>query len=536
MKGKLKRAAALLIVCVLVFGLGVGVFADSNGPLDLTNDCGLTVSSSWKDDGYPAPDKLVVDIYRVATAEAVADEDNYVLIPYPENGPFKDVDFTDDRDEWRYLTQELAKIVLLGDHYVSPYIENAEFEKEYDVPAGLYLIIPHQGDTSNPEDYVRTEVDDNGNMSIITTATANNGANDFYFSPMLMHFPLKLAENNWEYDRTVYFKAGYHTHKPDIDIIKVSEGTNTPLPGAKFKLYCAIPPVPENELTGNEEKFDIYVQGMGNVTMYFWPSSGITADEYGQYITGRNGKIIIERPDVPPYTLFALKEVEAPEGYAVKNELTYFYLGNNGDESLGVIDMKDWEAEWNDTVLNWRNSDYGKVFEINVPDNLGYVYVRAKVISNCSILSLSGNGSWEPGDGGYYYLHGVVFGPNETIAMRVDYAGDEEEESDFINMIVSFEVASAIDEDGKFTESPDWENIAQKIPIEDPVQYKYAAKAAIKNSDGNYSVTVENTPNEILVDLPGIGGVGTTVFYTAGGMMIVSALALMTVKKRSRSG
>ena len=49
------------------------------------------------------------------------------------------------------------------------------------------------------------------------------------------------------------------------------------------------------------------------------------------------------------------------------------------------------------------------------------------------------------------------------------------------------------------------------------------------NSDEYFEFNIANNKG---VTLPGTGGVGTTIFYIIGGLMISGALVLLIVKKR----
>ena len=53
-------------------------------------------------------------------------------------------------------------------------------------------------------------------------------------------------------------------------------------------------------------------------------------------------------------------------------------------------------------------------------------------------------------------------------------------------------------------------------------------------SDGTFKITVENKSGTVL---PSTGGIGTTIFYVVGSIMVVAAGVLLITKKRmSREG
>lgn len=40
--------------------------------------------------------------------------------------------------------------------------------------------------------------------------------------------------------------------------------------------------------------------------------------------------------------------------------------------------------------------------------------------------------------------------------------------------------------------------------------------------------------NTKVYDLPGTGGIGTTIFYIAGGVLVAAAVVLIVVKRRAK--
>ena len=46
------------------------------------------------------------------------------------------------------------------------------------------------------------------------------------------------------------------------------------------------------------------------------------------------------------------------------------------------------------------------------------------------------------------------------------------------------------------------------------------------------SVTILSVENSSGIELPSTGGIGTTIFYTLGGLLAVGAVVLLVTKKR----
>lgn len=68
------------------------------------------------------------------------------------------------------------------------------------------------------------------------------------------------------------------------------------------------------------------------------------------------------------------------------------------------------------------------------------------------------------------------------------------------------------------------------IETDAPDGYIVAANESITIADANATATVYNTPGK---PLPETGGIGTTVFYAAGGILVLGALVVLLMKKRT---
>ncbi len=60
-----------------------------------------------------------------------------------------------------------------------------------------------------------------------------------------------------------------------------------------------------------------------------------------------------------------------------------------------------------------------------------------------------------------------------------------------------------------------------------------AAKIAVADEVGDATVLLDIT-NTKVYDLPGTGGMGTTLIYVIGGMLLAGAAVLIVVKRRAK--
>lgn len=523
MKGKLKRAAALLIVCVLVFGLGVGAWAESEESLDLSKACTIRVIFDPDGDKQPPPDNMVVDIYRIAEANPAdsGSNESFILVPIEPYGTI----FNSEANDWELLAQELAELTINGN--IEKINSGDDIKPDVDIPvgtAGLFLIIVHDADVEPYGDngYVRWIKNDKGEDTLVTTVTNKEGDGVHLFAPLLVTVPEYNSADEygkavWLYDVSRSLKSKTdEPETPTINVRKVdSNNPNLSLPGAKFELYSAQP------VNDNGKTINVYVEGVGEVTLYFQPSEDI---EYGYYTTDDNGNIQIKGFDMPPYTLFALKEIEAPDGY-VLSEDPYYYFLTGGDENLSVsiIGLNKSNEAVDEGLIVTGGYGSADVIVKHISGDKPF-YVRVKIFSDgeCNFAYAG----WSESNDGYWYYDELLSDNMETGMLNVN-AEYSEETSYTPNVLVICEITyhTMLEDDEP---KADW---SKAIPL--TVADAYSGSATVLT--GDYSITIGNSPKEILVDLPGIGGMGTTVFYIAGAMMIGSAIGLMTIKKRKQN-
>ena len=62
---------------------------------------------------------------------------------------------------------------------------------------------------------------------------------------------------------------------------------------------------------------------------------------------------------------------------------------------------------------------------------------------------------------------------------------------------------------------------------------KYSPQTVAINNSGVFSITVENNAG---TELPSTGGMGTTIFYVLGSVLVLAAVVLLVTKKRMNRG
>ena len=512
-----KSATVLLILCVLLFTMCTGAWA----ALDLQHRCTITVKFDPQKDHIPAD--AVVDFYQIASAELVDGYDAYTL---NYNNYYTGLDFDlNDESKWFSLAQAAAKITF--ESGVTAFKSDQNIEAQIEVNAGLYLLIIHGAGVPVSE-YYYEQTDEDGITTITTKVVDTNSY--YYFFPMLIAVPQLGAE--WVYDVDISVKPDDHknTDVPDVTIEKVDEETGAVLPDAKFKLYGAVEPA---DPTTNTDTIKVYVEGMGEVVLYFQPASNAYADEHGYYVTDENGKANIPSPkptEVPPYTLYALKEVEAPEGYELLEDPIFFYF--EGGEVDGVyFDSRGVSDNNFEGGLIWKGNgvhEYPyKIFVFkNSSDEDVFVRIKAHIycvspVDDESEPDVDEFVNFFSYDDGWDRYTGDIFEFNR-------YLQPGEETSDFrvqlppgYNIILEYETAPVIYDDSR-PPSADWGNPNEPYPVD----YKYQAKVL---QDG--TITVEDPPAPVAA-LPEVGGTGTAVFDIVGGMMTAIGLILLAFKKR----
>ena len=77
------------------------------------------------------------------------------------------------------------------------------------------------------------------------------------------------------------------------------------------------------------------------------------------------------------------------------------------------------------------------------------------------------------------------------------------------------------------TKAPDGYNL-----LAEPIEIKIEDKAGADAADPIVEIPVQHVENSSGVELPSTGGIGTTIFYTLGGLLAVGAAVFLVTKKR----
>ena len=524
MKKNWKIVTTLLLLFALVLGMGQGVALPAKA-VSLGEPCYITVVDDELDEAVKST--MVVDIYFIAGAVEVTGYDGYALDPLPQ---YAGIDL--ESGNGQSIAQALMQRVL----------ENWEVPTEaglrlgtqsQELNPGLYLVLVRGEEATEPYDYVGQE-----NGKLFTCVHADTTV--YRFSPILISLPTREQnEGNtadpgpWKYAETVSLKHESDATEGSKDVTLEKVDADVPdrfLPGAAFQLYAASPAT-----AGDTMK--VYVEGMGEVTLYAQPGTDEAEGKY--YITGEDGKVTLQVTD-KPYTLCALVEVRAPEGYEPLSEPYYFLTGGKDDPCVRTIGVSTTEPTLNGEAI--ITGGYGEVkVQIKHPGGEEPPYsVRIKIFSDAAVTVYSAG--WEERADGYWYWNdrpligdeglapfvieakyadGRPGKPNIFVTCEKAYLKDPEEEPENSNTrrppIIEFE-------------EPDWNNA---VPMTSTAAYTTTATVLTASEN---SVTVPNTATENPgIELPETGGMGVTLCYIAGGTLMLGALIVGSAKKRIRA-
>lgn len=254
------RPAALLLAAVLIAVtvpfFGKSVFAADPGPVDIYQDCSLTVDST----GIAAQDEgnVVVDLYRVAYLTPDNQYDTYHWEPTSLLQDDITLPEYTDREGWKAITEELVDKILgeapegltqwnpsdvdcLANSFIeysgqsdgqpdmnSYKITGVGLREAKEIPSGFYVIIAHG---SNVDKYVCTHefTDSDPDYMTKTVTLATSDKYTYQFAAEMVAVPTKLIEDGeantantvaWQYDPTVVLKPEIRGRGGTLEIIK----------------------------------------------------------------------------------------------------------------------------------------------------------------------------------------------------------------------------------------------------------------------------------------------------------------------------
>lgn len=562
MKGKWKNAAALLLVCALVLAMPAGIaeawaattaedsdiIYEIEDPPDLDAPCSIYITIGDGETLEALQDRLVIDIYRVAYSQFTDREDKYQYAPVPI-GPYQGVEDLYNVGkilDWGPVTQKLAEIALSGED--RPYREEIPLEwPEIDLEAGWYLIIPHGRDMAM-DDYITTVIDGEGNESLVTLARDEENGYEYLFAPLLIALPERLeyaADENEDGKTVVWVTWAYEnvwvSLKPDrrlpgiVTVHKKSVLSHKALPGATFKLYSTSGNLSSDFFTVNAE----YQDGTpaGEVPLFY----------QGTYTTGSDGDLTLDCPD--PGALYALVEETAPPGFKKLEEPIFFYInecywqtekGGKAIYSLTLGDIKPGSGSSSNESLRLVDGGFSDWTQRVAIENEGTapVWVRIKAFNNNLYNIMFGGEGWEDGGDGYYYYSNILNGGETTSEwlIRLEPLFDAPEGGyEIPEMAIIYEgIPVQYNPDGTPCEAG-WNRVPDEEGGEDGDRVEPKPKTYYIGGLGeDGSLTVYNDPLPGTDELPSTGGIGTTIFSMAGGMMLAGALILLAYKKRTQ--
>ncbi|MBE6006541.1 MAG: hypothetical protein E7238_05220 [Sarcina sp.] len=270
------RPAAIILAAVLM-AVSVPLFGNTAyaDPVDLTQDCSLTITSSAsteQDKALLDEANVVVDIYRVG--DAIPDEmyDTYHWEPIPVLKGRLELPDDTDRAGWRQVTTQATNLVLgtapegqtqwnpddlQSDQVLKNAIVNTEDDRSLKITGkslgekieglkpGIYLIIPHGSNITN---YCSTNraaaanenaaADATSELAVTNPASlsptvmlARSSKRTYQFAPELVALPTKAPNEEgeiktsnqpyeWIYDASVVLKPAQLGVGGDLEIIK----------------------------------------------------------------------------------------------------------------------------------------------------------------------------------------------------------------------------------------------------------------------------------------------------------------------------
>ena len=206
-------AVGILLTCWPIWGAGAAQ------AVDLSQKCGLTITSGTIEDLKNA--NVVIDLYKVADAEANPDYDTYGYRLAPAYAGLQDgLAANPDNDGWRTLAAAAADVALKGEVPVAQVDDGVRIDN---LDCGLYLMIARGKDV---KDYTGT--DEEGGLVTI----ARSGEYVYSFFPELVSLPstqnltgepgqeIMTSDGTWLYDVSAVLKPAQAVRFGSLEIVK----------------------------------------------------------------------------------------------------------------------------------------------------------------------------------------------------------------------------------------------------------------------------------------------------------------------------
>ena len=218
--------AALGLALCMVLTLTLGGIGGAKA-VDLEQNCSLRVLAGEAEGVEEA--NVVVDLYRVATAEPAEGQDSLVFRPEAAYASLTDrLESLETVTSQDYLdmAQEAARITLESGQTIAGAAENVPAgETTEGLSAGLYLIVAHD---ATEKDYVTHVTDEEGSEKLATQAFSEDST--YTYLPELISLPTKEADENgqvntagdgnWLFDVTATLKPEQSQRFGSLEIVK----------------------------------------------------------------------------------------------------------------------------------------------------------------------------------------------------------------------------------------------------------------------------------------------------------------------------
>lgn len=229
-KESMKRLVCPLLSFVLAVGLTVAApkLSGEVKAVDLNKNCSLTIAPGGAEfEDLSEEAKVVVDLYKVATAVQVSGYDTYTYEFAEGYEALKEIfDKNPKNAQWGEMAQAAAEYALEKGEPSQK--ETPVNQKVEGLDCGLYLLIARGSDVA---DYKTTVTTEDGEQKIATIA--NSKTHVYTFAPELISLPGKQAtdENgnvsnttsgngDWIYDMQVTLKPQQDPRFGSLEIVK----------------------------------------------------------------------------------------------------------------------------------------------------------------------------------------------------------------------------------------------------------------------------------------------------------------------------
>lgn len=520
---KMKRLVALALSVVMVLAMSVMAFADETSQT-------FTITAPDNDHTY--------EVYQIFTAKLTSENNEQILsdVKWGKNGKGiqgATVDANILKDIKDATGNDSAKLEIIS-NYVTLTAENkygtvSKGHNLENVPAGYYLIKDVNGSQENKDDsYTKYIVQVVGDVTIAPKAdkpsvekkvkenkkyqqnegygTGYNDTADYSIGDAV---PFELIGKVPDMSQYATYKYTFH------DTLSVAFNN---VDRNAIKVYVADDKVgtSETEITG----FFTITSSDNQITVSTENLKGIKGVSGGKYIIVRYSATLNSNAAIGQETVG-----ETGQGNINKVYLSYSNNPNQGGEGEEGRTPEDqvivFTYKLDTTKVDGANQNklQGVTFKLykETDDNKKWAQVTDGKLSGwtdneaaATVLTSDANGLFSVAglDAGTYYLHEVATLP-----------GYNKLEND-VNVAIAANTSNGQNGEGQ---------------VEELTEIKVTADGKNGTGDastGTAAITVANNKGS---NLPSTGGIGTTIFYIIGGILMVGAAILLITKRRAEN-